>query len=85
MKVVSGAGEFELTAERVDVREGALVLVGKMGIWESETFIDPADIGLLARLSLRPRVLLWLAARPFAALWSRLGRRSGVRRAKGDT
>ncbi len=85
MKVVSGAGEFELTAERVDVREGALVLVGKMGIWESETFIDPGDIGLLTRLSLRPRVLLWLAARPFVALWSRLWRRSRAEPAReGD-
>ena len=74
--MISGAGEFDLTAERVEVRDGALILVGKMGIWESETIIDPADIGLLARLSLRPRILLWLAARPFAALWRRSTSRS---------
>ncbi len=71
MRVISGAGEFDLTAERVEVRDGALIMVGKMGIWESETIIDPGDIGLLARLSLRPRVLLWLIARPFVALWQR--------------
>lgn len=86
MRVISGAGEFELTIERVDTREGSLVLIGKMGIWESETFIDPEDLGLLTRLSLRPRVLLWLVARPFVALSRRLVQRSGRGRAKeGDS
>ncbi len=73
MRVISGAGEFDLTAEKLEVRDGGLIMIGKMGIWESETIIDPGDIGLLARLSLRPRVILWLAARPFVALWRRSG------------
>ena len=40
MQVISGAGEFEIVVERVEVRDTSLVMIGKMGIWESETIID---------------------------------------------
>ena len=74
MKVISGAGEFEIVVERVEVRESSVVLVGKMGIWESETIIDQAELPRLLRVALRPRVLGWALARPFAALMRRKGR-----------
>lgn len=68
MKVISGAGEFELSVERVEVRNKAVVLVGKMGIWESETFIGQEEVGHLLSVSLRPRLLAWILSWPFAAL-----------------
>ena len=75
MRVVSGAGEFEITFERLEVRSGAMVVIGKMGVWEAETFVERADLATLTRLSARPRVLAWIAGLPFAALsrwWRRL-------------
>jgi hypothetical protein len=77
VQVISGAGEFEITFERVEVRDGTLVLIGKMGVWESETWVSEADLGPLLRMTLRPRVLGWALARPFAALRRRL-RRDGA-------
>lgn len=77
MKVVSAAGEFELSMERIEVRPGAVVLIGKMGLWEAETFIDAADMGRMLRLLSRPRVVLWILAQPFVALARRLRRRRG--------
>jgi hypothetical protein len=75
MQVISGAGEFEILVERVEVRDSSVVMVGKMGIWESETIIDLAEIPRLLRVALTPRVLGWVLARPFAALAQRFRRR----------
>ena len=55
MQVISGAGEFEIVVERVEVRDTSLVMIGKMGIWESETIIGHAEIPHLLRVSLTPR------------------------------
>ncbi len=75
MQVISGAGEFEIVVERVEVRDTSLVMIGKMGIWESETIISQAELPRLLRVSLTPRVLGWALGRPFAALAQRLRRR----------
>lgn len=75
MQVISGAGEFEIVVERVEVRDTSLVMIGKMGIWESETIIDQAELPRLLRVALTPRVLGWTVGRPFAALARRFRRR----------
>lgn len=68
MKVVSGAGEFVIGMERLEVRNGDLLLIGKMGVWEAETFIEKGDIRRLLFLSLNPQVLGWAIALPFRTL-----------------
>ncbi len=68
MQVISGAGEFEIVVERVEVRDTSVVMIGKMGIWEAETIIDQAELPQLLRVALTPRVLGWALRRPFAAL-----------------
>lgn len=68
MMVISGAGEFEITVQKVITRGNALVLIGTMGVWESETIIEPQDILQLARVSLKPRVLLFLLGLPWRLL-----------------
>ena len=75
MQVTSGAGEFEITVERVEVRDTSLVMIGKMGVWESETIIDQAELPQLLRVALTPRVLGWTLGRPFATLARRFRRR----------
>ena len=71
MEVISGIGDFLMKVEKVEVREGRLVLIGRMAAfepgaqnarlrWEAEMFSDgPEFISLLAA-SLRPRVLWWV-------------------------
>lgn len=68
MRVISGAGEFEISVDKVVARDGALVMVGTMGVWESETIIEPGDLLRLARVSLSPRVLLFLLRLPIRLL-----------------
>ena len=75
MKVISGAGEFEISVERVEVRGKDLVLVGKMGIWEAETFIKEGDLGQLMGVCLRLRLIGWALARVFSMLFRWVPRR----------
>ncbi len=67
--MISGADGFEITVERMTARDGALVMVGTMGVWESETIIEPGDILQLARALLRPGVLLYLLSLPLRMLF----------------
>ena len=69
MRVISGAGEFEITVERMTARDGALVMAGTMGVWESETIIEPRDVLEKARASLCPGVLLYLLSLPLRMLF----------------
>lgn len=71
MRVISGAGEFEITVRHMTARRGALVMAGTMGVWESETIIEPQDILRMLRVSLRPAVLVYLATLPFRILFRR--------------
>ena len=71
MEVISGIGDFVMKVERVEVRDGRLVLIGRMAAhepgaqsarlrWDAEMFSDGAEfVGLLAA-SLRPKVLWWV-------------------------
>ena len=78
MKVVSGAGEFELSFERTEIRDQSMVIIGKMGVWEAETIIGEGELGHLLAVTLSPRVLLWALSRPFAALWRKLRGRASA-------
>lgn len=46
-------------------------MAGTMGVWESETIIEPQDILRMLRVSLRPAVLVYLATLPFRILFRR--------------
>lgn len=82
MKVNSGAGQFDITVERVVTRDDAVVLVGKMGVWESETIIEPSDLWRIMRLSLRPQVLWFFLRLPLLLLRGG-GRKGGQGAAEG--
>ena len=75
MRVISGAGEFEISVERIEVRPGSMVLIGKMGVWEAETIIDATDLGIISRLCARPRVMGWMLRQLFTAIGTGLRRR----------
>jgi hypothetical protein len=64
----SPAGEFPITIERFEVEDGALVIVGRMGVWDARTHVGAADfLKLMAKLVLSPAVLLYALKAPFLA------------------
>ena len=60
MHVRSGAGNFHLEVETLDIEDGTLVLRGIVDDWPSRTYVEPSEIGQILRLTLRPKVLRFL-------------------------
>jgi hypothetical protein len=60
MKVESQAGKFILSFDRMEPGEGALVITGKMGVWEATTTMGLAEMLSILKMTLRPRVLGYL-------------------------
>lgn len=78
MRFVSGLGEFELTIDRVEIRGDDYVLVGKMGVWDAETVMEPQELVGLYLKSTRPKVTLYFIKLPFLLLRRWLRRRRGA-------
>ncbi len=67
MKVVSPAGEFEMTLEEADVEEGRVVVRGRMGVWDANIYMEPSDLASFFTIMLRPKVFMFLLSLPFRA------------------
>ena len=67
MLIRSLAGDFEISIKGFEVKNGRLVMVGTMGVWDARTYFTPREvISTLAKL-LRPRVLFYILQLPFLA------------------
>jgi hypothetical protein len=65
----SPAGEFPITIDHFDAENDQLIIVGRMGVWDTRTHIDAGEfLRLLGKLLLSPTVLLYAAKAPFLAL-----------------
>lgn len=60
MKVESQAGKFILRFERMEPGDSALVITGKMGVWEATTTMGLAEMLSILKMTLQPRVLGYL-------------------------
>ena len=65
MRFNSGLGEFELSVDRVEIRDDKYVLVGKMGVWDAETIMEPEELVGLYLKSARPKITLYFLRLPF--------------------
>ena len=52
MKIESAAGEFAFDISNLELRDGGIVLTGKMGVWEAETTMTDQDLRRLVRMVL---------------------------------
>jgi hypothetical protein len=72
--IKSPAGEFPITIDRFEIEGSELVIVGKMGVWDARTHVEPRDfLKILAKLFLSPAVLWYALRAPFAAARQRRG------------
>jgi hypothetical protein len=66
--IKSPAGEFPITIERFEIDDGQLVIVGKMGVWDARTYVEPRDfLRIVGKLIFSPAVLLFALRAPFTA------------------
>lgn len=67
-KMISQAGEMSVALKDV-TRDGSnLVLIGQMGVWDSQIIVSPQEIVAIMRLMLSPKIILFLILAPFRAL-----------------
>lgn len=71
MKVVSPAGEFEITIKDSIVEDNSIVINGQMGVWDSKIYLDPKDLWLFASVFLNPSVILFFLKLPIRLLLKR--------------
>ena len=65
MKVVSPAGEFEITIQDSSVQEDSIVLKGQMGVWDSKIYLKPKDLLIFTSMLVRPSIIVFLLKYPF--------------------
>ena len=68
MKVVSPAGDFEITVNDSMVEEDKIVIKGQMGVWDSKIYMTPTDVLQFGKIFLNPSVIFYLLKAPFKSL-----------------
>ena len=70
MKVVSPAGDFDITIQNSYVEGEFIVLKGQMGVWDSKIYLKPVDLLLFIKILMSPSILMFLVKLPFKLLSS---------------
>jgi hypothetical protein len=68
MKVVSPAGDFEITIEDSSIEGDSIILKGQMGVWDSKIYLKPSDIFIFTSMLIRPSIILFLLKYPLKKL-----------------
>lgn len=69
MKVVSPAGDFEITVNESMVEDDKIVIKGQMGVWDSKIYMSTSDVLQFGKMFLNPSVILYLIKAPFKSLF----------------
>ena len=69
MKVVSPAGDFEITVNESTVEDGKIVVKGQMGVWDSKIYMEFSDVIQFTKIFLNPRVILYMIKAPVKSMF----------------
>ena len=70
MRITSQAGDFVVDIQSMQVEGDKLVMIGKMGWWDSKLYFGSTEmLTMLGMMLVRPRVLLFLVILPFRVLF----------------
>lgn len=64
MKVISPAGEFEISIQKSSIENNYIVLKGQMGVWDSKIYLKPKDLLLLVSVICKPSIIFFLLKLP---------------------
>ena len=60
MRVESPAGKFVLSFEKIEPGDDEVLLVGKMGVWDSTTHVSLPELMNMLVMTLRPKMLFFI-------------------------
>lgn len=64
MKVISPAGEFEISISDSYLEDDYIVLKGEMGVWDSKIYLNPKDLLIFLSALCKPRIILFFLKLP---------------------
>ncbi len=76
MDVESQAGKFILSFEHMEPGDEEIVITGKMGVWAATTHMSLAEFLAILRMTLQPRMLVFLIRSLFTGGFRSRGRGS---------
>ena len=77
-RMVSPAGDMDVTFLRVDGLKNEIVVVSKFGVWDSKIYLSPSEVAHMARLMLKPSVIRFLLLFPFLFIGSKVFRQKKI-------
>lgn len=63
-KIVSSAGEMEMSLLSIKVEGKNIMMKGKMGVWDAKITIPPEETLRVVRMMLKPSLILYLFKLP---------------------
>ena len=72
--MVSPAGDMEVNMATVSRKGNQLVIIGQMGVWDSEIYFTPEEALRLAMSMLNASLLPYFLSLPFVVLYRKLFR-----------
>ena len=64
MKVISPAGEFEITINDSYLEDDHIVLKGEMGVWDSKIYLKPKDLMVFLSVLCKSQIILFFFKLP---------------------
>lgn len=67
-KIVSSAGEMDMSLVSIGVEGDNIVMKGKMGVWDSKITVTPQEAAKMAGMMLKFSLILYIFKLPFLLL-----------------
>jgi len=67
-KIVSSAGEMDMSLLEIGVEGDNIVMKGKMGVWDSKITVTPQEAGKMAGMMISFSLILYVLKLPFLLL-----------------
>lgn len=68
MKVVSPAGEFDISIRESLIENDQIVLKGQMGVWDSKIYLKPKDLFEFLSVLCKPKIILYILKLPLVSI-----------------
>lgn len=72
MKVISPAGEFEITINDSYLEGDHIVLKGEMGVWDSKIYLKPKDLQVFLSVLCKPQIILYFLKLPIQYVFKKV-------------
>ena len=67
-KIISSAGEMQMSLVSIEIEDDNILMKGKMGVWDSKIYISPKEAAKMAGMMFNVSLVLYIFKLPFLLL-----------------